>query len=480
MADIKAPLYEALVQFASNNPVSFHVPGHKNGFVGEETGNQFFSQLLKIDLTELTGLDDLHSPEGVIAEAQELTASLYGVKSSYFLVNGSTVGNLSMILASCSSGDRVIVQRNCHKSVMHALYLAKVKPVFVAPIYDTHAGFQTGVTPEILQKALEKYPDSKAIILTNPNYYGASLNLQPIIEMAHNNKIPVLVDEAHGAHFCLGGPFPESAINQGADIVVHSAHKTLPAMTMGSYLHFNSGLVKEDKVKFYLNILQSSSPSYPIMASLDLARAYLESFRAKGYQHILEDYLDFRKKAGQIDGINVVESIVKGVSNDPLKIILQAEGNVTGYKLKDMLEKANIYPELADSKNVLLVLPLAVIKNKDDIIKRIKRAVAGATMIGNEAKPEEILIEQDQISEIQLTYQEMDDTPTQTAMLFTSEGKISAEDIIPYPPGIPLVLRGERISASQIEKIKELLEQGAVFQGNISLTQQNQIKVFNI
>jgi arginine/lysine/ornithine decarboxylase len=477
MKKLKAPLYEALIRFRRNDPVSFHVPGHKNGAVWGDVVNNTFRELLSIDVTELDGLDDLHSPTGVIAEAQSLTAKFYKVKSSYFLVNGTTVGNLAMILATFNPGDRVIVQRNSHKSIMNALFLAKVKPVFVAPIYDSDIEGYSGVSFANIKKAIEKYPDCKGIVITNPNYYGLSVKLTSMIEYAHKYKISVLVDEAHGAHFSLGNPFPTSAILQGADIVVHSAHKTLPAMTMGSYLHFNSKLINEDKIKFFLSALQSSSPSYPIMASLDLARYYLEELSEVGYQNIISNHLEFISQLHEIPQLKIVESKMKESVTDPLKVIIQAKSKTSGYDLKKILEIVDIHPELADSRNVLLVLPLAELKNREIIIKKIRMAVSNLPI--GEVGKEKLTVTYDPISEVNLTYEEMERYPKRIVNLKESIGRIVADDIIPYPPGIPLLMRGEIIKQSHINIITNLIKQGATFQGN-EYTIQNKLTVFQL
>lgn len=264
MDQTSVPLYETLIRHSQRHPVSLHVPGHKNGSLFPKIAKDLYGSLLTIDVTELTGLDDLHEPSGAIQIAETLLADFYGAKRSFFLINGTTVGNLSMVLSICGPNDEVLVQRNCHKSIMNALKLSGAKPIFIHAEIDESTEVPTFVDAAEIKKLLTKYPLVKGIIITNPNYYGMTFDLKEIIAEAHKRGIPVLVDEAHGAHFNLGASFPQSAIHAGADIVVHSAHKTLPAMTMGSYLHYNSNLVPLDRLTFYLRALQSSSPS-PIM-----------------------------------------------------------------------------------------------------------------------------------------------------------------------------------------------------------------------
>lgn len=272
----KLPLFEALLAHHQKNSSSFHVPGHKNGVLMPEAAKLWYRSLLPLDVTELSGLDDLHHPSGVIKEAEQLTADLYRSERCFFLVGGSTAGNLAMILATCEEGDTVLVQRNSHKSILNGLRLAKVQPIFLQPKFDREAQIATCLDEDDVIENIKKFSDAKAIIITNPNYYGFTVSLKNIVTEAHKYDIAVLVDEAHGAHFGhQSSLLPKSALEDGADVVVQSAHKTLPAMTMSSYLHFNSKLVDIEKLAYYLQVLQSSSPSYPLMASLDLARYFL-------------------------------------------------------------------------------------------------------------------------------------------------------------------------------------------------------------
>ena len=291
----ETPLFTKLQQFASGNPLSFHVPGHKNGQVFPEHGATCYSPLLKLDMTELPELDDLHAPKGVIAQAQQLAKQFFQSEETFFLVGGSTSGNLAMILATCKADDYVIVQRNCHKSIMNGLELAGAKPVFLAPEFDERTNRYTCPSYETMEKAIRKYPEAKAVIVTYPDYFGQTFPLKKMIELADRHEIPVLVDEAHGVHFSLGKPFPPSALTLGADIVVQSAHKMAPAMTMSAYLHVNSKFVSKEKVAHYLQMIQSSSPSYPLMASLDLARYYLANFSERDMDALLKSVKRVRR-----------------------------------------------------------------------------------------------------------------------------------------------------------------------------------------
>ncbi len=462
MNQSKTPLYNQLILHSEKHPISLHVPGHKYGDIFPNTAKAPFQALLKLDATELADLDDLHSPEGVILEAETLLSQLYGVEKSFFLVNGSTVGNLAMIMAALTEHDTVLVQRNCHKSVMNSIELVGAKAVFLGPDFHQDWAVSGGVSVEIVKKALDVYSNAKAVILTYPNYYGMVNELEEIIQLVHSRNIPVLVDEAHGAHFISGGSFPKSAVQLGADIVVQSAHKTLPAMTMGSFLHVNSDRVAKASIEKYLKILQSSSPSYPIMASLDLARSYLGTYSKEDHHYLNEQISAFKERLKQLDGIRVMEYDDGG---DLLKVTLQTANQYNGFELQAVFEREGIYTELADPYNVLLVLPLL---KKDSqfpfmrIADSIQHSLRDVQFIHREKK---VINYTPLITEPILTIQEMNQFGIKKMPLLDAVDEVCAEKIIPYPPGIPLLLPGERITLEMIRQIEELIDSGARFQG---------------
>ncbi|CAG9623055.1 aminotransferase class I/II-fold pyridoxal phosphate-dependent enzyme [Sutcliffiella rhizosphaerae] len=462
----RAPLFEGLKNHWEGLPVSGHVPGHKYGDIFPEQAKGYFQELLKLDATEISGLDDLHDPDGIIDEAQKLTAALYGADHSFFLVNGSTVGNLAMILATCRRGSKVLVQRNCHKSIINGVELAGAEPVFLACEFDTVVGVATSPSIKNLKEALCTMGDISAVILTSPNYYGLSMELEKSIQIIHEFKVPVLVDEAHGAHFVLGEPFPISALDLGADVVVHSAHKTLPAMTMGSFLHLKGQWVKREKVAYYLRMLQSSSPSYPIMASLDLARFYLASFTKDKIENLLKDIEELVSLIKGIDGVEVVDSYDKSVKKDPLKLILRSTEGVSGFTLQKSLEKEGLYVELADSQNVLIVLPLAVSEKKHDMIETIKKAAYHLKKETDKHIPVLFPPPSKETIQLEIPLAEQPLFQVVKCPLDQVEGKVAAEAIVPYPPGIPVLLKGEKVTKETMDYIKELHRLGARFQGN--------------
>lgn len=462
----RRPIVDALMAFQRQRPISFHVPGHKHGLLSGLPRE--LKDSLIYDLTELEGLDDLHAPKEAIREAEDLLSEAYGAKESHFLVNGSTAGNLAMIHAVCAEGDQVIVQRNSHKSIFHALELTHVKPVYITPCWDEHSKSAAYVPLSSVAQALSDFPEARAVILTYPNYYGmGSVDLEKIIELCHEKAIPVLVDEAHGAHLAVGAPFPPSALVYGADVVVQSAHKTLPAMTMGSYLHMAGNLVDQAKIRKYLKIFQSSSPSYPIMASLDDARAYLQNYSAPDKREFLEGRGYFIASLQRIPSLEVVEM------DDPLKLLLRVEKH-GGFQLKEALEKAGVYAELADPFQVLLILPLAKPWHAypyAEIRSRIKEAV-------QQVREREELIphycpgKQSPVTVPELSFEEVDLSVREWVPYPRAIGRISAAMVTPYPPGVPLIVAGEKWTVDKVEALVDYMASGADIQGDHRLAEK--------
>lgn len=456
------PLVQALSQFKEKRPISFHVPGHKNGLLSglpEE-----MKSALKYDMTELEGLDDLHEPAGVIREAERRLSALYQSDRSFFLVNGSTVGNLAMIYSACRPGDTIIVQRNAHKSIFHAIELTGAKPVFVSPIWDAHSNTPGAVCFARVKEAIGAYPHAKAVILTYPTYYGvAGSELGDIIRFSHAKGIPVLVDEAHGAHFVAGDAFPRSALALGADVVVHSAHKTLPAMTMASFLHIRSTLISPERIAHYLGMLQSSSPSYLLMASLDDARAYAGSYTTEDQDDFLENRRAFIKNLLVIPALRIVET------DDPLKLLLRVQG-YTGFELLARLEAEGIFAELADPFQVLLVLPLLK-KGKEypfgESVLRIAVAVDGLPAKKEVGLLDDLIPMDEGLSTLTYLPQELLGRDNEWKSIEESVGLVAAASIIPYPPGIPLLLGGEKVTERHVASLLQYLQMNAKFQGAI-------------
>ncbi|ARK24936.1 lysine decarboxylase [Sporosarcina sp. P37] len=465
------PLVRALQNFQSRNPLSFHVPGHKNGMLSGLPDNM--RQAFVYDVTELTGLDDLHEPAEAIKQAEDKLSRLYGSDRSFFLVNGSTVGNLAMLYATVRQGDLVLVQRNAHKSVFHALELTGAQPVFLSP--DWHEQTQTAgtVSLENVKYALKQYPNIKAAVFTAPTYYGVTNHeMEDIIKICHSYSIPVLVDEAHGAHFIVNEAFPKSALDLGADLVVQSAHKTLPAMTMASFLHIHSQLVSVERVAHYLQMLQSSSPSYVLMASLDDARYYAETYNEKDYARFLSYRQGLIQDLRSIQGVEAVEP------DDGLKLLLRAEGH-TGFVLQEALEQQGIYVELADLYQVLLILPLVKADYDEEhanTADKFRRAVKSLTDKEAAAVQTYFSPPSSLVSVTAYTAKQLHTMSTEWVHIEQAAQRVAAESIIPYPPGIPLLCAGERVTEEYIKQIQDLLAAGCRFQGAINM-ETKEIKV---
>ncbi|MGG4039755.1 aminotransferase class V-fold PLP-dependent enzyme [Bacillus ginsengihumi] len=473
MNQINMPLYTALEEFKQKNPISFHVPGHKNGLL-MEAFNQNIVSSLQYDVTELSGLDDLHHAEGVISEAQQLLSHYYHSVKSYFLVNGTTVGNLAMILSVCKAGDYVLVDRNCHKSVLNALRIANVKPIFVFPTIDSDIKVGNGFQRSLVEQAFQQYKHIKACIFTYPNYYGMTYDLQSIIDCAHKHGSIVLVDEAHGPHFALGFPFPSPAAECGADMVVHSAHKMLPAMTMGSYLHVYNESIPIEKVEYYLSVLQSSSPSYPIMMSLDYARWYVANFTKEDISYTLKQRESFIKALRNI-GIRVVET----PGQDPLKLLISKD-EVSGFDLQKGLEHVGLFSEMADFYRVVFVLPLL----KKDVEYPYQEAIDRMNSAELETLPTikgelKTIKFPEVITEPVLSYDEMERCTIEWVSIKQAKNCIAAKMIIPYPPGIPLLFPGEVITDVHIQAIQQLRMYRASLQGEHKLD-EDKLAVFKL
>lgn len=468
------PLVKRLVKFQEAAPVSFHVPGHKNGTLSGLPTD--LRMALSYDLTELEGLDDLHQPQDVIREAEQKLAELYGSDRSFFLVNGSTVGNLAMVYATCGEGEKVIVQRNAHKSIFNAIELTRATPVFITPEWDDATRTVGTVTAEQIEKALEIYPDTKAVILTYPTYYGKTgEELAETIQLCHDKRVPVLVDEAHGAHFVIGEPFPHSALALGADVVVHSAHKTLPAMTMASFLHVQSEFIAPERIAHYLQMLQSSSPSYLLMASLDDARAFVESYSEKDINSFSE------RRTSVIQRLNCIEHLQTIDTDDPLKLMVRIEG-YSGFTIQKELDAVGVYAELADPYQVLFVLPL--LKKEHDypfegIAKKIELAVSRVVQSTNRNYLLETPMVDKAISTLSYSVKELEEFESDWTPYEEAVGMVAAASITPYPPGIPLLLAGERVMESHLQSLASLLKMGAYFQGAIRVKEKQIFVVIN-
>lgn len=481
-----APLYEALMDLHRSIPISYHVPGHKYGQSLNKLQKldtdaaQKFQAIMALDVTELSVTDDLHMPTSVIAAAQRLAAATFGAEQTYFLVGGSTAGNLAMIMASCKPGDLIILQRNVHKSVLNGLMLAQARAVFLSPQTDPGTGLHAVPKLSDIEAALLRYPEAKAVFLTNPSYYGLSTDLEPYAKLVHSHDCLLLVDEAHGAHYGMHPSFPRSALQAGADAVVQSTHKTLSALTMGAMLHVKGIRIDRDALGEALSMVQSSSPSYPIMASLDIARAMIDTFGPSLFEEGIMAAESFRQWANESSGWIELPAYGLNMMGDPLRIVMKDRaGLLSGYDLQKMLEKRGCWPEMADSIHVVLLFGMSMsFKDNEKLIQaciEIGKEVHTGTdfdMVNqrsyvNEAKIKGSMYDTVQSISEPVLFSRKRIQRDQVEMINITEaaGRIAAEAVIPYPPGIPILYSGERIYQNVALYMKELGLMGAKCQG---------------
>jgi arginine decarboxylase len=478
----RAPLFEALQAHHHQKTASFHVPGHKSGAGIESDAAPFFQDIMSIDFTEITGLDDLHQAEGVIQEAQRLAAACFGAQETFFLVGGSTVGNLAIITALCQKDDLLLVQRNVHKSVINGLRLAGVRAVFLPPACDPDSGLAVGVRAQDVEHALFMYPEAKGLFVTNPNYYGMGTDLQPIADCLHRYRKPLLVDEAHGAHYGFHPSLPPSALSCGADAVVQSTHKMLTAMTMGAMLHVQGERLDRELIKERLSILQSSSPSYPIMASLDIARRQLHTRGASWIEQGLSVTTHLRELLDQLGCFCYVrqddDSSSGRVMKDPFKIsIFDRSGTLSGPALKEALEVQGCFVEMTDLKHVLLVFtPASTIEDANRVFQALtnisqqwglqnRRGTSSDSYVSG--VPSYTEISAPVTFELGSSRQRGNSDVQQVNEVHIQEavGRHSAAMVIPYPPGIPLLYPGELITTETAAYLLKLTASGIRFQG---------------
>lgn len=460
----KCPIYEGLITKVNKNAQSFHVPGHKNGKISLSKSIPALTDVLPFDLTELKDLDDLHCPETMIKEAMSLATCHFGSEQTYFLVNGSTVGNLVMVLSVTQPGDYVLVPKNAHKSVINALELASVHPIFIELHYCSDLKRYTAPTLASIKLAFEKYT-IKAVLLTYPDYNGTVYNLKEIITYAHEKDAIVLVDEAHGVHFSLkDSRIPESSLQMGADLVVQSAHKMAPSLTMTAYLHIGSGAVNPADVEHYLQMLQSSSPSYLFLLSLDITRHFLATLK----KEILDEtFLEIKKLREILSGVNAFDLIPSHELVDPFKLTTRIRKGYDINQALTLLEENGVDPEYATSNEILFIHGLVpylafdkLLKVVDLMNRELKKVDFHDTIEdNNNQKP-------DKFTELVYTYQEMRKLDIVEIQIEDALDHVAAESIIPYPPGIPIILKGQRIKQEDLRLLNALRESKVNFQNS--------------
>lgn len=446
------PLMKELLNYHNEKNLILSMPGNKCGelFCRDSIGKEFGDRLGYLDITEVDPLDNLHNPEGVIKEAQELLAKTYNGKKAYFLVNGTTSGNLSAIFAAFEEGDEVLVERNCHKSIYNALILRKLKVVYIEASMDINNNIMVPPTEENISNAINRANDPKGLILTYPNYYGVNFDIEKFLIKLKKDSLKIIIDAAHGAHYGVCDNLPKS-LSHVADIYITSAHKTLPALTGGAYLISNC----ESDIEFYLKAFMTTSPSYLIMASLDYARYYLDVYGKSDYEELVERANRWRDSINELNKVKILsnEDLEEGYSLDNSRYIMTMAKGYSGHKLLKYLRENKIQAEMSFETGVILIFSPS---NKEEDFKKLFMVIEKLNIesLKEETfkKVEKILPkkEMELYEAIKCKYEKID--------YRKANGKIAKEAIIPYPPGIPIVLPGEVISEEVINITTEYLK----------------------
>jgi arginine/lysine/ornithine decarboxylase len=466
----KTPLFEAVKYHVKRNAVPLQIPGHKHGHGLEEYREFVGENVLKMDLNQTRGIDFVWDPSSVILEAERLLAGAFGARSAFFLINGTTSGVQTMLMSTCKPGDQVIIPRNAHKSIFNGLVLSGARPVYVQPEINDNLGIVMGVTRESMARAVLENPGAKAVVVINPSYYGISPDLAGITENAHASGMAVLADEAHGAHLHFHPAFPGSAMGAGADMSAVSLHKTGGSMTQSSVLLIGANHVEPNYVRQVLNLTYTSSPSYILLCSLDVARKQLATRGREMFDPVLEMVAWARAEINQINGLFAPEKTFfeeSGFYFDPTKLLVNVQKTgLTGYEVEERLAKDyNILVELADMYNILAVISLG------ERIEHLEAFVKALGDIARSCKKREIKrVETIQFNpEVVIPPREAFYCPKEPVLLEKCAGKIAGEMIMVYPPGIPLVSMGEIITPEMIEYVKMLKQEKCTLQGTADI-----------
>lgn len=481
----ETPLFNALMEYVNRDTLPFHVPGHKKGVgMDEEFKNFMGENPFKIDVTVFKLVDSLHHPTGAIKKAQELAADAYGSDATFFSIHGTSGAIQAMIMSVVSDGDKIIVPRNVHKSVTAGIILSGAIPVFMQPELDKKLGIAHGVTPETVEKTLKENPDAKAVLLINPTYYGVATDIKKIADIVHSYNLPLIVDEAHGPHLAFSDKLPLSSIEAGADICSQSTHKIIGSLTQGSLIHVKSKYVTPKRVQRNLNLLQTTSPSYIVMASLDCARRQIALHGKELLDETIELLKYTREEINKIPGFYSFGEEILGkpgsFSFDPTKLTISCRDlGITGYELDMILsEKYAIQMELSDFYNVLAVGSFGDTKEGMDRLLCALREISKDYYGKNE--PIQDFLDIPPTPKRIVNPREAFYADKKSVPLKESLGKVSGEFLLAYPPGIPLLCPGEEITEEIISYVEDLKRANLYVQGtedptvtNIKILQDN-------
>lgn len=448
-------LSEKLLELKNSDYYPFHMPGHKRNNELITSEGDFGSKLLgayDIDITEIDGFDNLHDPKDVIKDSEKRAASLYKSDETHFLVNGSTGGILSAIAAVTNRGKKIIVARNCHISVYNAIYLNELEPVFLYPdlmnISDTETDICTGIRRAQVEKAILSNMDACAVVITSPTYDGVLSDISSIAEIAHEYDIPLIVDEAHGALFFMEG---RSAIDCGADIVINSVHKTLPALTQTALIHVNGKIVDRNLLRKYLRIYQTSSPSYVLMGSIDYAMEIMSKNGNSLYRDFCIRTVRLKEELLKLRNIKYIskDSLIKqgAFDFDESKVLISSgRSGLSGKQIYDILRlDYKLQPEMAAGNYVLLMTTLF---DTDEGIERLSNALFE---IDKRCENKEYAFDVDDES--------IDpEDEVHIAKLKECLNRQSEKTVFAYPPGIPIVVAGEIVTDDVVKEITKAAE----------------------
>ena len=459
----KMPVVEGLLKYVNENVTPFHMPGHKNNKRNFNELNIIKDFLYKFDNTEIPGLDNLHIPHGMILEGEKDAARAFNSGESYFLVNGSTSGIYAAVMGLTKPKDKIIIQRNCHRSVYTAALLGDLDVAYINPtIID---GFNIAVSLNIddVIRCMDENPDAMAVLVTYPTYYGTCSNIKTIIDEAHKRNMFVIVDEAHGAHLPFNKNLPQPALELGADVSVTSFHKTLPAMTQTSLLNIRRGL-NSDGIKFMLRAFQSTSPSYILMASIDAARYIMEDRGDKLLDELLYNIELFRNKMWELNDYRLLGREHIGTADiydvDVTKILIKSP--VGGLELDEILRKEyKIQVEMSDLNNILLICSVG---DEIEAFKKLYDSLYDISKKHRKIKNNNIILKMPtyiKAAGINEAYYK----PHRIVKLKDAVNLVSAEFAVPYPPGVPVVVPGEVITGEIIEYLDMIKSNGISING---------------
>lgn len=472
---METPLLTAMLDYVKDGVLPFHTPGHKQGKgMHESLGRIIGKDALKLDLSLMSELDDLHEPHGCIKAAQDLAADLYGADHSFFVVNGTTGGIYAMILAIAGPGDKIIVPRNAHRSIIGGIILSGAVPVFIRPEVDNDLGIAMGVSPETVEDAVKLHPDAKGVLIINPTYYGVATDLKEIVDIVHASNMPVVVDEAHGPHLKFSDRLPIPALDAGADICAQSTHKIIGAMTQCSMVHCREGRISVPRLKAMLQLVQSTSPNYILMASLDVARMQMATEGGKLIERAIELANWVRNEVNAIPGLYCLGPDKIGrpgvYSIDPTKVTVTVKGlGLTGAEAERIIRhEYKIQAELSDMYNLLFLITLG-----DTEAEARALVCALKDMAQNHARECDFLafdsacmdIPYPQMPEGVISPRDALFGNTCLVPFDSAAGHICAEIVTFYPPGIPLLCPGERITEEIVDYCRHLQQAGLHISG---------------